>query len=147
MEGPVYPPHLEARGIACEIPGPDERRRIDDLPTFRIVLTKPRRHREMRRPLHDVIAKPAHRMWSPQHPTDVERGHELGHRAKPGANFVVTYGVERIARDITAQIADAQSRSGASTHHEFVPDAPLARDVTEIRDEANVLLIGSRRLA
>ena len=29
MEGPVYPLHLEARGIACEIPGPDERRRID----------------------------------------------------------------------------------------------------------------------
>ena len=29
MEGPVYRSKLKARGIACEIPGPDERARID----------------------------------------------------------------------------------------------------------------------
>jgi aspartate racemase len=31
MEGPVYPDHLSGRGIAFEIPGPDDRRRVDEL--------------------------------------------------------------------------------------------------------------------
>ena len=29
MEGPVYPPKLQARGIACELPSAEERARID----------------------------------------------------------------------------------------------------------------------
>ena len=31
MEGGVYPGHLERSGITCEIPGPEERRRLNDI--------------------------------------------------------------------------------------------------------------------